>query len=145
MRLVKTIALCALIATVCGAVVVHEIVRQGAPVKRLRGTVTDWTGAPILDTQVEVYDNPQVWDDSLSLVQRRSRQKKIASTVTDDKGRYNIRGVRAGRYEVQFSRGGGGWNILSVLLNVDRHGAEGLCVELRMESGAGRGQIKDCK
>lgn len=92
---------------------------------------------------MEVYDNPQVWDDSLSLVQMRSKQKKIASAVSDDNGRYNIRGIPVGQYEVQFSRMG--WNILSVLLKVDGRRAKGLCVELQISSGAGRAQVKDCK
>jgi protocatechuate 3,4-dioxygenase beta subunit len=143
MRFVKIVAICLLLATACAAVIEHQIVRSESP-KHLRGTVTDWTGAPIPDTQVEVYDNPQVWDDdSLSLVQKRSKQKKIASAVADGRGRYSITGIPSGQYEVQFSRMG--WNILSVLLKADRRRAKGLCVELEISGGAGQGQIKDCK
>ena len=142
MRSLKTALICMLLASVCAAVVEHQILKHGGPAKRLRGTVTDWTDAPISDTQVEVYDNPQVWDGSLSFVQMRSKQKKIASAITDDKGRYYVRDVPAGRYEVQFSRMG--WNILSVVLSVDGRKAEGLCVELQISGGAGEPQVKNC-
>ena len=143
MRYMNRAVVCLLLCAVCAAVEEHQIVRYGGPAKRLRGTVTDWSGAPIPDTQVEIYDNPQVWDSSLSFVEVRSKQKKIASAITDDKGRYDIRGVPAGHYEVQFSRMG--WNILSVLMEVGGPRAASLCVELQISGGAGRGQVKKCK
>ena len=140
MRAVKTALVCLLLASVSGAVVEHQLIKYGGPAKRLRGTVADWTGAPISDVQVEVYDNPQVWDSTLTLLEMRSKQRKIGSTITDDKGRYNIRGVPAGQYEVQFSRMG--WNILSVLVKVDAGMAENFCVELQISGGIRQGRSR---
>jgi len=121
----------------------HEIARfKGAP-KRLQGTVTDRTGAPIPWTEIEVYNNPAVWDESsLTLVQMRTKQKKIASGSTDESGHFKIRKVQKGLYEVQFTRTG--WNTFSVLLNVDPHG-EDLCTELRISGGSGENRVKPCR
>jgi len=140
MHAVKTALVCLLLASVSDAVVERQLIKYGGSAKRLRGTVTDWTGAPIPEVQVEVYDNPEVWDSTLSLVEMRSKQKKIGSTMTDDKGRYTIKGVPTGQYEVQFSRMG--WNILSVLVNVDDEKTENLCVELQLSGGTRQGQVK---
>ncbi len=136
---------CLLLVTVCWSVLQHEFVRYDGPAKRLRGKVTDYRGAAIPGTEVEIYDNPEVWnDDSLSQARKREKQTMVASSVTDEKGVFNVRGVPKGLYEVQFSRMG--WNTLSVVLNVDPHSkAEDLCVELPISGGPGEFKVKSCR
>jgi protocatechuate 3,4-dioxygenase beta subunit len=145
MRVARGVLAYLLLVGVCWSVLPHELVRYDGPAKRLRGRVTDYRGAPIPGVAVEVYDNPQVWsDESLSLVQKRTKQNMVASSVTDEKGTFNVRGVSRGLYEVQFSRMG--WNTLSVMLNVDPHSrAEELCVELPISGGAGEFKVKSCR
>jgi hypothetical protein len=144
MHFLRATLLCLFLITACSAREEHEILRYDGPAKCLLGRVTDWTGAPIPGTQIEVYDNPQVWnDDSLTFVQMRAKQKKIASAVTDDKGGFKVRGVREGPYEVQFFRAG--WETLSVFMKVDAHAKEGLCVSLQISGGAGEAAaLKNC-
>jgi hypothetical protein len=138
-----TLLVCAILIGHCAATSEHEIVRYKGR-RRLQGKATDFSGAPIPAVDVEIYDRPEVWsDDGLNLNQKRLKQHKVASVVTDEKGRFNLGGVPAGYFEVQFSRPG--WNTLSVLLNVDpRLNQPGLCVELRISGNGGEGKVKDC-
>src|SRR4051794_25088340 len=93
----------------------HVIVHHKGTPRRVEGVVTDYTGAPIPWVEVEVYDHPEVWDyGSLTLVQMRAKQKKIASATADENGQFKIRHVKKGSYEVQFMRMG--WSTLSLLL-----------------------------
>jgi hypothetical protein len=129
-----------LCTTFARAIWEHEIIRDNGSAKRLEGVVTDYTGAPIPWVEIEVYDHPEVWDEaSLSFVAMRAKQKKIASGTTDENGHFKIRHVRKGWYEVQFTRMG--WNVLSVLLNVDPHG-EKLCTRLRISGGGGSAETR---
>ncbi len=96
--------------------------------------------------KVEVFDKPEVWaDDSLSLNEKRKRQNLIATASTDSKGKFDFRGVRKGSYEVQFSTGNGGWNILSVLVNVDPAGShDRFCVQLSLEGAGPKPSVEAC-
>ena len=96
--------------------------------------------------KVKLFDKPEVWaDDSLSFDDRRKRQKLIATTLTDAKGKFEFRGVHKGSYEVQFSAGNGGWNILSVFVNVDPTGShDRLCVELSLEGAGPKPSVEAC-
>lgn len=115
-------------------VVFHETVHYSAAIKRISGHVVGY-GNVNPGVQVEVFDNPKVCDDqSLSFNEKRKRQKLIATTSTDAKGRFDTRKIPRGTYEIQFSRDGGGWNILSVMVNVDSNGSrDKLCVNLSIE------------
>lgn len=145
MRVIKALAVCLLCCGVCAAVIEHQFFKHDTPVKRLRGNVSDYVGAPLPSVEVEVYDQPEVWDDdALNFDQRRAKQHKVASATSDDNGVFKINAVPNGQYEVQFSRMG--WNPLSVFLTVNHHsGAEKLCIELQISSGPGEGKVKDCK
>jgi protocatechuate 3,4-dioxygenase beta subunit len=145
MRPARVAATLLVLVAVCTASLEHQIINFDKPVKHLRGRVTDHTGAPIPDVQVEVYDNPQVWDDDgLTLVQKRAKQRKLASATTDERGAFSIRGIDSGRYEVQFTRMG--WNILSVLSTLNsRSGADKLCVQLQISGGIGKPDVNSCR
>ena len=127
-----------LFVNAASAVWLHEVIHYDGPAKRLRGTVRDYSGAPIPFVGVGVYDHPELWDrHSMSMVERRARQKKIASVTADESGRYKIR-IRKGVYEVEFMRMG--WSTVSVILHVDPNGSD-LCMELPI-SGSSHGQSK---
>jgi hypothetical protein len=121
------------------AVVEHETVRYERPLRAIRGRVTS-LGYVMRVVWVDVYDNAQVRvDDSVPFVEQRKRQTKVVSLEPNEKGEFNIKHLPKGFYEVQFgNRGMGGYNILSVLVNVDPKGAKDrLCVDLSLEGGGG--------
>ena len=131
MRILRATVLCVLLAGTCSGVVIHESITYKSSVRRISGRVVG-TGNINPGVTVEVFDKPEVWaDDSLSMNEKRKRQKEIASTVTDLTGNFDFRGVRKGAYEVQFSTGDGGWDVLSVLVNVNPSGSgDRLCVQI---------------
>jgi hypothetical protein len=96
---------------------------------------------------VDVYDNAQVRvDDSVPFAEQRKRQTKVASVEPNGKGEFNIKNLPKGFYEVEFgNRGMGGYNVLSVLVEVDPKGTKDrLCVDLSIESGEGRSKVAKC-
>ena len=114
MRTLTISFLCILLTVICFAVVTHESITYQTPFKRISGSVIGY-GSVNPGVKVEAFDSPEVWaDDSLSLSEKRKRQKMIAATSTDSKGRFDFREVPKGAYEVQFSGTKPGWNILSV-------------------------------
>ena len=106
-------------------------------VRRLQGVVVDPAGAPIPLAQVTVFDDPEVWsDESLNFEQKRERQKTIAETRADDEGRFSVKKLPKGSYEVEFSRGG--FNTLSVIVQIDpSERSEKYCVHLSVSDGPG--------
>ncbi len=128
------------------AVVVHETVRYERPVREIRGRVTGF-GQVMRVVYVDVYDNAQAClDHSLSPVEKRKRQTQIASVEADANGQFNIRHLPKGFYEVEFgNHGNGGYNIMSVLVNVDPKGTKDkLCVDLSLESAGGKTTVAEC-
>lgn len=146
MRTVWTVLACVFLVGICSGVIEHQFTEYKGPAKRLQGKVTGPDGSAIPWVEIEVYDHPRVWtDDSLSFDQKRAKQHKVASGQTNLDGMFNIGGVPKGKYEVQFRRMG--WNILSVVMWVDRESrGEGLCVELQISGGGGDpGRVKSCR
>jgi hypothetical protein len=120
------------------AVVIHDTVRYEQPVRAIRGRVT--MGDAIAVVWVDVYDNAQAClDSSMPPFEKRKRQTKIASVEPSANGEFNIRHLPKGLHEVEFgNRGMGGYDILSVLVNVDPKGTKDrLCVNLGLEGGSG--------
>ena len=144
MRSLKTIALCALLAGVCIGVVTHDDITYKTPIKKISGRVVGF-GNVNPGVNVQVFDKPEVWaDDSLSLDEKRKRQTEIASTVTDSDGKFEFRGVPRGSYEIQFSNRNG-WNVLSVLVNVQPSGSrDRLCVQMSIEGAGPRPFVQAC-
>jgi hypothetical protein len=145
MRILTVCALCVLFTGICVAVVTHETISYPASIKRISGSVVGY-GNVNPGVKVEVFDKPEVWaDDSLSLNEKRKRQKLIATSSTDSKGKFDFRGLPIGSYEVQFSNGNGGWNILSVLVNVNPAGShDRLCVQLSLEGAGPKPSVEAC-
>lgn len=125
------------------AVINHDTARYERPVRAIRGRVTS-LGCVMRVVWVDVYDNAQVRvDDSMPFAEQRKRQTKVASVEPNGKGEFNIKNLPKGCYEVEFgNRGMGGYNVLSVLVEVDPKGRKDtLCVDLSIESGGGRSKV----
>jgi len=96
---------------------------------------------------VDVYDNAQVClDDSMAPVEQRKRQTRLASVEPNDKGEFSIKHLPKGFYEVEVgNHGGGGYHVLSVLVNVDSKGVnDRLCVDLSLEGGNAESTVAKC-
>jgi hypothetical protein len=132
MRSLKIIALCLLLARACVGVVTHETITYKSSIKKISGRVVGF-GNVNPGTDVQLFDKPEVWaDDSLTWNEKRKRQTEIASTVTNSNGKFEFRGVPRGAYEIQFSKNG--WNVLSVLVNVEPSGSsDQLCVQVSID------------
>jgi hypothetical protein len=142
-RSLKIIALCLLLARVCVGVVTHETITYKTSIKKVSGRVVGYGDVnPGMD--VQLFDKPEVWaDDSLSWNEKRKRQTVIASTVTNSNGKFEFRGVRRGAYEIQFSKNG--WNILSVLVNVEPSGSsDRLCVQVSIDGWGPQTSVQAC-
>jgi len=77
--------------------------------------------------------------------EKRKRPTKIASVKQKADGEFSIRHLPKGFYEVEFgNQGEGGYNVLSLLVNVDPKGIPGaLCVYLGRE-GEGQSGVFSC-
>lgn len=134
------------LASLAFAVIVHDTVRYARPVRSIRGRVTGY-GQVVPAFRVDVYDNAQVClDESMPPVEKRKKQTKVASVEPNEKGEFNIKHLPKGFYEVEFgNHGGGGYNDLSVLVNVDPAGTnDKLCVDVSLESGPGKNTATKC-
>ena len=96
---------------------------------------------------MDVYDNAQVClDDSMPPVEQRKRQTKVASVEPNAKGEFSIKRLLKGLYEVEVgNHGGGGYHVLSVLVNLDPKGtSDKLCVDLSLEGGDTKSTVANC-
>jgi hypothetical protein len=78
--------------------------------------------------------------------EKRKRQTRVAAVQPNNKGEFKIPHLPTGFYEVEFgNRGQGGYNSLSVLINVDPSGtSDRLCVSLGVEGG-GQSSVTKCE
>lgn len=128
------------------AVIIHNTVRYERPVRSIRGRVTGY-GQVVPVFWVDVYDNAQMClDEAMPPVEKRKRQTKVASAEPNARGEFNIKHLSKGFYEVEFgNHGGGGYNSLSVLVNVGPKGTnDKLCVDLGLEGGRGHNTATKC-
>jgi len=136
-----------LFASVAVAVIVKQTVRYDHPVRAIRGRVTAVGQIMHARVWVDVYDNAQVClDDSMAPVEQRKRQTRLASVEPNDKGEFSIKHLPKGFYEVEVgNHGGGGYHVLSVLVNVDSKGVnDRLCVDLSLEGGNAESTVAKC-
>jgi hypothetical protein len=134
-----------LLGNIVFAVIVKDTVRFEQPIRAIHGRVSNH-GNAIPSVWVDVYDNAQVClDDSMTPAEKRKKQNKIASVKPRADGEFSIRHLPKGFYEVEFGNHGmGGYNVLSVLVNVDAKGMPGaLCVNLGIEGG-GQSNVFNC-
>lgn len=133
-------------ASTAFAVVELETLRYAKPVRAIEGKLTG--GGHVARLSVQVYDNAKVWlDDSMSMAEKRKRQTLVASAEPNDRGEFKIKHLPKGFYGVEFGNGGmGGYNILSVLVNVDPMGTKDkLCVDVSLEGAPWpRSSIRKC-
>ena len=130
------------------AVIVKQTVRYEQPVRAIRGRVTAVGQVMDAAVWVDVYDNAQVClDDSMAPAEQRKRQTKVASAEPNYKGEFSIKRLPKGFYEVEVgNHGGGGYHVLSVLVNVDPQGAnDRLCVDLSLEGGNAESTVRTCE
>jgi hypothetical protein len=85
-------------------------------------------------------------DASMAQVEQRKRQNKVASVKPNGQGEFSIKNLPKGFYEVEVgNHGGGGYHVLSVLVNVDPKGAnDKLCVDLSLEGGNPESTVAEC-
>jgi hypothetical protein len=136
---------CIFLVTVCVALNERTILQHTEPVNHIKGKVLDPAGDPIFGVEVVVFTHPELWlDESLSTVQRRERQKEVAATTSDENGKFALKRLPKGAYELEFSRGG--FNTLSVIVTVDPSApSEKFCVVLSISSGGGEPSFRPCK
>jgi hypothetical protein len=143
MRSLKIMALCLLLVRACVGVVTHETITYKSSIKKISGRVVGFGNVnPGMD--IQLFDKPEVWaDHSLSFDEKRKRQTVISSTVTNSNGKFEFRGVPRGAYEIQFSKNG--WNVLSVLVNVEPSGSsDQLCVQVSIEGMGPQTSVQAC-
>jgi hypothetical protein len=144
----STLSLASLIVlvSITFAAVMHDSVTYERPVRTIRGRVTG-SGQVIHVVWVDLYDNAEVrLDDSMPFVEQRKRQTRIASVGPKGTGEFNIERLPKGFYEIEFgNRGMGGYNLLSVLVNVDPKGSrDRLCVDSSLEGQSGQSSVAKC-
>ena len=133
------------LVSVCFAAIIHDTIRFEHPIRAIHGRVSNH-GNAIPSVWVNVYDNAQVCaDNSLTPAERRKKQNKTASVKPNGYGEFSIKHLPKGFYEVEFGNHDmGGYNVLSVLVNVDPKGIPGaLCVNLGLEGG-GQSSVFNC-
>ena len=137
MRVLRIAVIGVLLVANATAIVEQTLQYYKSPVRRIQGRVLDPAGAPIRLADVTVFSNPEVWsDDSLNLRQKRERQKEIAATWGDDDGKFKVKKLPKGSYEVEFSRSG--FNVLSVIVQIDPSAqSEKFCVTLAVSGVEG--------
>jgi hypothetical protein len=147
LRLALISALFPLFVSLAVAIIEKQTVRYEHPVRAIRGRVTA-VGQPIpVTVWVDVYDNAQVsLDDSIPPNEQRKRQTKVASTEPNERGEFRIKHLPKGFYEAEVgNHGGGGYHVLSVLVNVDPKGTnDSLCLDLSLEGGNAESTVVKC-
>jgi len=134
-----------LLGNIVFAVIIHDTVRFGQPIRAIHGRVSNHGNAIPL-VWVDVYDNAQVaLDNSMTPAEKRKRQTKIASVKPKTDGEFSIKHLPKGFYEVEIGNHDmGGYDVLFVLVNVDPKGTVGaLCVNLGLE-GDGQSNVFNC-
>ena len=131
----------------CQASAPGEITRPGANEEivvadkllhtKISGIVSEQNGNAISDVFVEVFDKP----DYLLLpyprnIEKHKLQRRIAACVVGADGSFCFTNIRAGKYEVRFSKDGG-WNHTSVVVTIapGNRRASKIGLEIEMNRG----------
>ena len=87
MRSLKMGVVFAFLVAASVAINIQKLMWYKLPVKRIQGQIVDPSGAPVGLVGITVFSHPEVWsDDSLSVQQKRAKQRKVAATRTDSPG-----------------------------------------------------------
>lgn len=145
MRHLMTGIIWMMLASTCAGANIHKLMEYKPPIKRLHGRVIDASGEGILLARITVFSNPEVWsDDSLFFEQKRAKQMRVASTSTDEDGRFSLKRLPSGSYEVEFSKDG--FNTFSVIVQVGRPSkSEKFCIKLATSDSPEEPYFQPCK
>jgi hypothetical protein len=107
------------LASSSGPAVYEWVVREvDEPVHRLQGTTL--FREPLPGVEITVYDSPDViLRSDLKYEEMRSRQRILQKVVSDKRGRFKVKRLPPGRYELYFRKEG--WNPLSLIVTVVPH------------------------
>lgn len=135
---------CISLLTVCVAADVSTILQHTEPVSHIKGEVLAPNGDPILGVDIVVLSPPETQlEKSLTPLEKRERQQKVAAAVSDEDGRFVLKRLGKGDYELEFSKGG--FSTLYVLVRGDSSArAEKFCVELSVSDGNGKPSFRPC-
>ncbi|HYM76316.1 MAG TPA: carboxypeptidase-like regulatory domain-containing protein [Candidatus Dormibacteraeota bacterium] len=144
MRTLKIGVVWILLAVVSHAVNMQKLIWYKSPVKRIQGQIVDASGVAVDLVDVNVWSNPELWsDDSLSPRQKRLRQRKVAASTTDEKGKFSIKKLQNGSYEVEFRKAG--FNDFSVIVQVNSAAlSEKFCVTLYPGGATNNASFQPC-
>jgi hypothetical protein len=134
-----------LFATSCAALNVHELIQYTPSIKRVQGEIVDPGNKPVDYADISVFNNPGVLlDESLTMEQQRNRQKEVFETRADENGKYSVKKLPKGSYELEFSKPG--FDTLSVIVQIDPSGrSDKLCVRMFYSSNSGESEFQPCK
>jgi hypothetical protein len=134
-----------LLVAASAAANIRGLMKYTSPIRRVQGQIVDAKGAAIRLVDITVFSNPEVWsNDSLNVEQKRAMQRKIAATWTDEDGKFSLKKLAKGSYEVEFSRSG--FNTFSVIVQVDPSAqTERFCIKLGVSDTTDEPYFKPCK
>jgi hypothetical protein len=145
MKFLRIALVCLFLVMTCPALDIQELLTYRTPVSRIQGRIVGGTEAIRMNVDVAAFNHPEVWSDArLSFQQKRKKQRKIATAWSDEDGKFALKGLEKGSYEIEFRKSG--WNALSVIIQVDPDGESGqLCVKLGIADTSDRSSFQPCK
>jgi hypothetical protein len=107
------------LASFSGPPVLEWVVREvDEPIHRLQGTTL--FREPLPEVEITVYDSPDViLRSDLKYEGMRTRQRILQKVVSDKRGKFKVKRLPPGRYELYFRKDG--WNPLSLIITVVPH------------------------
>ena len=95
------------------------VVVKKEPVKQLRGKIKGQDGSPIEGALVEVFTHPEYLLSDLPNARRdQPEQQRVATCLTRADGKFCIRHLPPGTYELRSSLSSG-WNVTHVHVTID--------------------------
>jgi hypothetical protein len=113
------------------------VVRPPGKYRQVAGVVKAQTGEIVSDVLVEVYDHPEyLFLNYPESEEKKKAQHRIQGCVVGADGKFCIRDLPPGKYELRFSKAGG-WNHLHVYVVIadSKQKASSRTLELTMQPG----------
>jgi len=103
--------------------------------RNLQGTIEMYDGRPLEHALVEVFDHPEyLLDQSSSFKRDHPEQKRVAACRTGADGKFCLRNLPPGKYELRSSLSSG-WDVTHVYVVLDKKAGQGKALHVRMELG----------
>jgi len=94
-----------------------------------------YDGRPLEHALVEVFDHPEyLLDQSSSFKRDHPEQKRVAACRTGADGKFCLRNLPPGKYELRSSLSSG-WDVTHVYVVLDKKAGQGKALHVRMELG----------